>query len=123
MTAPVRSARGRARHHRPRRCPSCGYTPAQGREADEHWDDLEVVWLVDDRDGSSQVSVRRFCSHCQPQGRVAAVVCRVCGDGPMLTGAFAETASAGRLPQPVVELLTAKGWRPARDGDGWVCCC
>ncbi|MFI5709800.1 hypothetical protein [Kribbella sp. NPDC051620] len=30
MTAPARTTRGRARHHRPRRCPSCGYTPAQG---------------------------------------------------------------------------------------------
>jgi hypothetical protein len=120
MTAPARTTRGRARHHRPRRCPSCDYTPAQGIEADEHWNDLEVEWFVDDP--NDQVAVRRFCSHCQPQGTVAALACRVCGDGPMLTGPWAASVTAGQLPPAIVAQLTDGGWRPARDGNGWVCC-
>jgi hypothetical protein len=50
------------------------------------------------------------------------IVCRICADGPILTGSLAKQAAGGVLPSVLIDALTALAWRPARDGNGWVCC-
>lgn len=127
MTAPVRRRRRTATHRGARSCPTCHSTPTAPAEVAAQRLDLEVEWLAlalaDGHPGHpGQLVVRRFCAQCQPHGAVYALVCRVCSDGPMLFGAWAEAAQAGEFPDELTSQLTARGWRPARDGDGWVCC-
>ncbi|HEY3514587.1 MAG TPA: hypothetical protein VGL36_35735 [Kribbella sp.] len=123
MTASVRGRRRTARTTVGRgagSCPTCGHAPTAGVESAEQHQDLQVTWLVEAAPGS--LVVRHFCAECQPRGAVYVIACRACGDGPMLTGRLAEQAIAGELSPSVVDALTATGWRPARDNDGWVCC-
>jgi hypothetical protein len=125
MTTPVRGGRRTVRtaaHRGASSCPTCGHTPTAGVESAEQHQDLQVIWLGEDRSAPGRLVVRRFCAECQPRGTVYAIACRACGDGPMITGHLAEMAAAGELPTAVTDVLAARGWRPARDGDGWVCC-
>ncbi|MEV0291817.1 hypothetical protein AB0H36_47500 [Kribbella sp. NPDC050820] len=124
MTAPVRGRRRTARaaaHRRARPCPTCGHTPIAAAEAIEQRHDLQVVWLTETPTAPGHLTTRRFCAECQPRGAVYPIVCRICADGPIVTGPLAEQAAAGELPPVVADALTADGWRQARDGDGWVC--
>lgn len=128
MTAPVRGRRRAMRtartaaHRRPTACPTCAHIPTAAAEAAEQRRDLRVVWLVETPGQPGHLAVSRFCAECQPRGVVFPIVCRVCADGPMITGQLAEQAVAAELPTVVADALAARGWRPARDGHGWVCC-
>jgi len=122
MTAQVRGRRGTATRRGAHRCPTCSSTPAEPAEIAAQRLDLEVEWFVLTGVHLDQLVVRRFCAQCQPRGTVYVLVCRVCGDGPMLVGPLAESALAGQLPEIVAKAVTARGWRPTRDRAGWVCC-
>lgn len=122
MTARVRGQRRTAAHRQPRSCPTCAYMPTAAEEIAAQRLDLQVLWLAEEPDHPDRLAVGRFCAQCQPRGAVYVLACRACGDGPMLTGALAETAMGGDLPGVVVDALAERGWRPARDRSGWVCC-
>lgn len=87
----------------PRRCSSCSGEPwTRGDVAD-----LDVVWLVAGRDGTPRAV--RFCRGCRPGGRVGEVACEDCGDGPLLSGVFADPA----------DLFTAAALQEWLEQTGW----
>jgi hypothetical protein len=122
VTARLHGQRRTASHRAGRGCPTCGLVPTVQAEVVEQRLDLQVVWLAAHPAHPAQLTARRFCAECQPRGVVYAIACRACGDGPMLTGDLAEAAVGGDLLPVVTAALAARGWRPARDRSGWVCC-
>ncbi|MCD2135924.1 recombinase family protein [Rhodococcus qingshengii] len=97
----------------PRTCPTCGYAPGTRAEAAHQRGDLAVAWLHPHDSNPGSVLVRSHCRHCEPEPPAFDVACTVCGDGPILAGAFAHAALHGDLPIPVQRWLTASGWNLA----------
>ena len=94
-------------------CPSCGYEPSTRAEAAHQRGDLAVIWLHPHADSPADpgsVIARSHCHQCEPGPPAFDVACTVCGDGPILAGAFAQSARSGTLPDPVQQWLTASGW-------------
>lgn len=87
----------------------CSRCQAEPRTPSEYLD-LATQWLLPAASGAALV-VRRFCRGCAPSGPVAEVVCRRCGDGPLLAGALAV------MDLPVTAAVDAwlerEGWRTA----------
>ena len=86
-----------------RRCSSCSGKPRTRSDVA----DLEIVWLVDV--GEGKPAAARFCRTCRPRGRVEEVACEDCGDGPLLSGVFADPA----------DLFTAAALQEWLDETGW----
>jgi len=95
-----------------RACPSCGHDPKTREEATAQRADLAVTWLCADPDRPGQVLTRRHCRRCPPHSPVADIACVACGDGPILAGGLATTATgADTPPEPVQRWLAAEGWQ------------
>lgn len=92
-----------------RRCSSCSLEPRTRSDVA----DLEIVWLVADDDGKPTPA--RFCRTCRPRGQIEEVACEDCGDGPLLSGVFAEP----------VDLFTGAALQEWLDETGWThgCVC
>lgn len=86
-----------------RRCSSCSREPRTRSDVA----DLEIVWLVDGGDGKPTPA--RFCRICRPRGLVEEVACEDCGDGPLLSGIFAEPADLFTTAA-LQEWLEETGW-------------
>ncbi|MGW5153459.1 recombinase family protein [Rhodococcus koreensis] len=95
----------------PRACPTCGHEPTTRAEAAHQRADLAVTWLHPDPDHLGTVISRSHCRHCEPGQPAFDIACSVCGDGPILAGALAESADNGGLPESVQRWLTDAGWR------------
>ena len=78
-------------------------------EAAEQRSDLRVIWLVETPGQAGHLDERRFCAECQPRRAVFPIVCRICADGPIITGQLAEQAAAGELRTLVADVLAARG--------------
>ncbi|MET8317477.1 recombinase family protein [Rhodococcus erythropolis] len=94
----------------PRTCPTCGYEPSTRAEAAHQRGDLAVAWLHTNVDDQGSVVIQSHCRHCEPEPPAFDVACEVCGDGPILTGIFAEVACRGDLPVAVAQWLVGSGW-------------
>lgn len=92
-----------------RRCSSCSLEPRMR----SYVADLEIVWLVAGQDGKPGPA--RFCCSCRPRGQIQEVACEDCGDGPLLSGVFAEP----------VDLFTSAALQEWLDETGWThgCVC
>ena len=55
----------------------------------------------------------RHCFTCQPRGPVVDVECTRCGDGPIITGVFAQHSAPGSGAYPDRRWLLAAGWMTA----------
>lgn len=97
----------------PRTCPTCGYEPSTRAEAAHQCGDLAVAWLHPNAVDPGSVVIRSHCHHCEPESPAFDVACEVCGDGPILTGIFAEAAMRGDLPVPVQRWLVGGAWTVA----------
>ena len=86
-----------------RRCSSCSQEPKTRSDVA----DLEIVWLVAGNDGTPAPA--RFCRACRPRGPVEEVACPNCGDGPLLSGVFADP----------VDLFTVAALQEWLDDTGW----
>ena len=94
----------------PRTCPTCGYEPATRAEAAHQRGDLAVAWLHPNAADPNTVVTRSHCRRCAPESPAFDIACAVCGDGPILAGAFAHTATVESLPIPVQQWLTDSRW-------------
>jgi hypothetical protein len=88
-------------------------------------EELQTEWWSTTSQDPARVVTTLHCGRCQPH-TVYAIACLACGDGPLLTGQFAEAArdtDPQGLPAVVTDQLTASGWRWATTsyGAGWVC--
>lgn len=101
-------------------CSTCGWEPTDKSDQVRLLEDLGTVWWSVDPDPAGGILRSRHCLRCQPH-QAQHVACRWCGDGPILTGALVSAEVDVLLPAVTAE-LEAAGWRPARDGAGWVCC-
>lgn len=86
-----------------RRCSSCSGEPHTRSDVA----DLDIVWLVEGDDGKPTPA--RFCRRCRPRGLVEEVACEDCGDGPLLSGIFAEPADLFTAAA-LQEWLHETGW-------------
>ncbi|WP_346842912.1 recombinase family protein [Rhodococcus sp. A14] len=93
-----------------RSCPTCGHEPTTRAEASHQRADLAVIWLHPDPQRSESLICRSHCRHCEPDQPAFDIACAVCGDGPILAGALAESAAAEGLSEPVQRWLIAAGW-------------
>ncbi|MFC9553829.1 recombinase family protein [Rhodococcus sp. NPDC056960] len=93
-----------------RACPTCGHEPTTRAEAAHQRVDLAVDWLHPDPDGQGTPIGRHHCRHCEPTDSAFDVACSICGDGPILTGSLADSASTGGIPDSVLHWLTNSGW-------------
>jgi RNA polymerase subunit RPABC4/transcription elongation factor Spt4 len=94
-------------------CPSCGYEPATREEAALLRADLAVLWLHPDPEHPGAVVEARHCRACHPRVPVVDAECTRCGDGPIITGPFAEDSTPGSVAYPARRWLAAAGWTTA----------
>lgn len=92
-------------------CPTCGHEPVDAQARRRQRQDLEIIWLYPDPTSQLRVIARVHCSSCQPHQQVATVVCQLCGNGPLLAGNLAATATDELPPAVVRTWLTTKGWQ------------
>ena len=93
-----------------RACPTCGHEPTTRAEAAHQRADFAVDWLHPDPDGQGTPIGRNHCRRCEPTDSAFDVACSICGDGPILTGSLANSASTGDIPDAVLRWLTIAGW-------------
>lgn len=94
-------------------CPNCGHEPTSRPEARQQREDLAVIWLHQPA-ARAAISEHAYCAHCQPHVPTEPLACARCGDGPLLTGALANHASAhtdGHLPTALRRWLAEHGWQ------------
>jgi len=92
-------------------CPSCGNEPVDAQTWWHQRQDLAITWLYPDPANQLRVLERGHCSACQPHQHAAMVACELCGDGPLLAGELAATATEGHPPAAVRAWLSEQGWQ------------
>lgn len=92
-------------------CPSC-HTRAPGAAARALAAELAIPWLTPDPDRPDGIRETRHCRRCAPTGPVTEIACRICSDGPLLTGGLAGPA--------LHAWLHTRGWQPGPT-PSWTC--